>query len=69
MSLWTEFFALLRSVVTTPAASGAIPKVSWACVLKATFLCAKEIILFLINFFLPQLFYLVKLVQSTNTQI
>ena len=26
----TEFFALLRRVVTTPAASGVIPKVSWA---------------------------------------
>ena len=36
----TEFFALVRSVVTTPAARGIIPKVSWASVLKASFLCA-----------------------------
>ena len=35
----TEFFALVRSVVTTPAARGIIPKVSWASVLKANFLC------------------------------
>ena len=36
----TEFFALVRSVVTTPAAGGVIPKVSWASLLKASFLCA-----------------------------
>ena len=36
----TEFFALVRSVVTTPAPRGIIPKVSWASVLKASFLCA-----------------------------
>ena len=35
----TEFFALVRSVVTTPAARD-ISKVSWASVLKASFLCA-----------------------------
>ena len=36
----TEFFALVRSVVTTPAARGIIPKVPWASVLKASFLYA-----------------------------
>jgi hypothetical protein len=40
ISFRTEFFALLRSVVTIPAASGVIPKVSWASVLKASFLYA-----------------------------
>jgi len=32
-----EFFALVRSLVTTPAARGIIPKVSWASVMKASF--------------------------------
>ena len=36
----TELFALVRSVVTTPATRGIIPKLSWASVLKASFLCA-----------------------------
>ena len=36
----TEFFSLVRSVVTTPASRGIIPNVSWASVLKANFLCA-----------------------------
>ena len=40
ISSQTEFFALVRSVVTTPAARGIISKVSWASVLKASFLCA-----------------------------
>ena len=31
---------LVQSVVTTPAARGIIPKVSWASALKASFLCA-----------------------------
>ena len=35
----TEFFALVRSVVTTPADRGIIPRISWASVLKASFLC------------------------------
>jgi hypothetical protein len=39
VSSQTEFFVLKRSVVTTPAASGVIPKVSWASALKASFLC------------------------------
>jgi len=30
---------LVQSVVTTPAARGIIPKVSWAIVLKGSFLC------------------------------
>ena len=40
VSSQTEFFALVWSVVTTPAARGIIPRVSWASVLKASFLCA-----------------------------
>jgi hypothetical protein len=40
ISFRTEFFALLRSVVTTPATSDVIPKVLWSSVLKASFLCA-----------------------------
>ena len=40
ISFRIEFFALVRSVVTTPAARGIIPKVSLASVLKASFLCA-----------------------------
>ena len=39
----TEFFALVRSVVTTTAARGIISKVSWASVLKASFLCASRV--------------------------
>ena len=36
----TEFFALVRSLVTIPSARGIIPKVAWAGVLKTSFLCA-----------------------------
>jgi hypothetical protein len=43
ISFRTEFFALLRSVVTTPAASGVILKVLWASVLKASSLCASGV--------------------------
>ena len=43
ISFRTEFFALVRSVVTTPAARGIIPKVSWTSVLKASFLCASRV--------------------------
>ena len=39
ISFRTEFFALIWSVVITPAARGIIPKVSWASLLKASFLC------------------------------
>jgi hypothetical protein len=39
VSSQTGFFALVQSVVTTPAASGIIPKVWWASELKANF-CA-----------------------------
>ena len=40
VSFGTEFFALVRSVVTTPAARGIIPKVSWDSALKSSFMCA-----------------------------
>jgi len=40
ISFRIEFFVLIRSVVTTPATRGIIPKVSWVSVLKASFLCA-----------------------------
>jgi len=40
ISSQTEFFALVRSVVTTPPARSIIPKVSWVSVLKASFVCA-----------------------------
>jgi hypothetical protein len=40
ISFRIEFFALVQSVVTTPTARGIIPKVSWASVLKVSFLCA-----------------------------
>ena len=36
----TEFFALVRSVVNTQGARAIIPKLSWASVLKGSFLCA-----------------------------
>ena len=39
VSSQTEFFVLVQNVVITPAARGIIPKVSWASVLKASFLC------------------------------
>jgi len=40
VSFRIEFFVLVWSLVTTPAARGIIPKVSLASVLKASFLCA-----------------------------
>jgi len=40
VSFRIEFFTFIWSVVTTPAARGIIPKVSWDSVLKVSFLCA-----------------------------
>ena len=39
ISFRTEIFAILRSVVTTPAASDVIPKVAWDSVLKVCIVC------------------------------